>query len=391
MGVTACGGDDSASGASKSGDAAAPIQLVTIGPISAKGFSLPSVPLGAQVAIDEVNAAGGVNGHKLQLTSCNDDNDPNTAAKCARQAVKDKVSAMVGGFSLQEAQVIPTLERGGIPSIGFGAVAGYTNKNLYLVGGEAPTSYIGVGAVLAEKGCNVIGVVRDDTPGSAPATDLIKLGALSKGKKWGGAVKASQNAADWGPAVATALSKGMDCAGIVTTPASAAKVVVAGAKAGGKLRFGANSGGLPETLLKALGKAADGTVLVGGYLPLANATDPTVKSLAEKVSAKDPKVPLDQFVTSGYASVKVFAEALKDSTKFDPATVAAALSKVKGFDTGVGPVVDFTTANQVPAFSRITNPKVFPVEYTGGKSVVDKGGPLDMTPAFAMAAKAAGK
>ena len=49
---------------------------MTMGPVSSPQFSLPSIPVGAQIAVNEVNAAGGINGHKVQLIACNDENNP---------------------------------------------------------------------------------------------------------------------------------------------------------------------------------------------------------------------------------------------------------------------------------------------------------------------------
>ena len=40
---------------------------------------------GAQIAVDEINAAGGVNGHQLELVSLDDKNDPSEAALVAQR------------------------------------------------------------------------------------------------------------------------------------------------------------------------------------------------------------------------------------------------------------------------------------------------------------------
>src|SRR5580765_7326824 len=68
-----------------------PIKLMTVGPVEAPGFSIPSIPVGAQQAIDEINAAGGINGRQVELITCNDQNDPNVAAQCGKQAVDEGV------------------------------------------------------------------------------------------------------------------------------------------------------------------------------------------------------------------------------------------------------------------------------------------------------------
>ena len=76
---------------------------MTMGPVSSPEFSLPSIPAGAQIAVNDLNSAGGIDGHKVVLIVCNDQNNPNTAAQCAREAIKDKVTALVGGLENYDA------------------------------------------------------------------------------------------------------------------------------------------------------------------------------------------------------------------------------------------------------------------------------------------------
>ena len=69
----------------------------------------------AQGAVVDINNAGGLNGHELELITCNEGADPNKAADCARQAVDEGVAAMVGGFTANGDAIMPILEEAGIP------------------------------------------------------------------------------------------------------------------------------------------------------------------------------------------------------------------------------------------------------------------------------------
>src|SRR5688572_12377938 len=53
---------------------------------------------GAQMAVDEINAAGGVNGQKLQLVIGDDACDPKQATAVANKMVTDKVVFVAGHF-----------------------------------------------------------------------------------------------------------------------------------------------------------------------------------------------------------------------------------------------------------------------------------------------------
>lgn len=64
------------------------------------------VPKATQAAFDQFNAAGGVNGCKIDYTISDDKADPQVAAQAARDLIDNKeVVAMVGGASLLECQV----------------------------------------------------------------------------------------------------------------------------------------------------------------------------------------------------------------------------------------------------------------------------------------------
>ena len=52
------------------------------------------------------------------LIVCNDQNNPNTAAQCAREAIKDKVAALVGGLEDYDRLIEPLLVQTGIPWVG---------------------------------------------------------------------------------------------------------------------------------------------------------------------------------------------------------------------------------------------------------------------------------
>src|SRR5207302_5065094 len=113
------------------GTSSTPIKLMVIGELSSPAISVPQLVTGAQAAINSANAAGGVHGHKLELLSCNTQTDPNVAAGCARQAVTEKVSAVVGMLSLEGNSVQPIIAAANTPTIANQAPAplDYTSPN----------------------------------------------------------------------------------------------------------------------------------------------------------------------------------------------------------------------------------------------------------------------
>lgn len=89
---------------------------------------------GLNAAVGAINAAGGIHGHKMVVNVCNDENDPNQAAACARQAAANPaVLAAVGNDTNYGAQVDPILAKAGIANIGPIPYSStdFTDKNSY--------------------------------------------------------------------------------------------------------------------------------------------------------------------------------------------------------------------------------------------------------------------
>lgn len=78
-------------------------------------FSISETPMSnaAKMAIDEINAAGGINGKKIQPLYTDYGSDPAMAAEKAQQMIlKEKVAAIIGtNASNTRLAVIPTIER----------------------------------------------------------------------------------------------------------------------------------------------------------------------------------------------------------------------------------------------------------------------------------------
>jgi branched-chain amino acid transport system substrate-binding protein len=109
-------------GATASGSSAAGPKLngspITLGMIMNTNY-LPFAPPGAQAAVAAINAAGGVKGHPLKLDVCDNQQNANAAAACARQFVNDSsVIATVGDNNSFGSEANPPLTSAKIVGIG---------------------------------------------------------------------------------------------------------------------------------------------------------------------------------------------------------------------------------------------------------------------------------
>ena len=72
----------------------------------------------AQLAVDEVNAAGGVLGGKLELKVADDATDPNTARQVWEKLVSEKVDVIIfRETSAARVAALPVAEKANIPAL----------------------------------------------------------------------------------------------------------------------------------------------------------------------------------------------------------------------------------------------------------------------------------
>ena len=117
--LAACGGSGSKTTGSSSasggdGDTSAPIKIGLLNSLSGVlSITEKSIHNGAALAVDEVNAAGGVNGRRLQPITEDYASDFTVAVQKAQKLItQDKVAIVVGGYtSASRVAVIPTFQK----------------------------------------------------------------------------------------------------------------------------------------------------------------------------------------------------------------------------------------------------------------------------------------
>jgi branched-chain amino acid transport system substrate-binding protein len=77
-----------------------------------------------QLAVDEINAAGGIDGHPVKVTILDDQSDPTTAVNDVRQLLDAHVIAIVGSSLTQTSMaMVPVVQQAGIPMISLASSA----------------------------------------------------------------------------------------------------------------------------------------------------------------------------------------------------------------------------------------------------------------------------
>ncbi len=130
LGLTSCGGNSSNDQSSApNGSASTPngaqtdatIRIGIAAPLTGTSAAYGELMVdGAQIGIDEINQAGGVNGRKLELVPLDDRNDPSEAALVAQRFCDDEtITAVIAhGGSTNTLAAAPIYEAAGMPFIG---------------------------------------------------------------------------------------------------------------------------------------------------------------------------------------------------------------------------------------------------------------------------------
>ncbi|WP_069769503.1 ABC transporter substrate-binding protein [Streptomyces sp. LUP30] len=188
-----------------------PIVVMTWAPEATSATNEPGMPAFARAYARWANAAGGLNGRKLKVLTCNEHNDTVAAAKCARQAVKEHAVAVVGSYSQHSDAFFPHLEGAGIPYIGgYGVTnAEFTSPLSYPVNGGQPALLAGLGKALATS-CGPVSLVRPDTIAGDTLPTMLDAGLTAGGHDEAADQRAPEDAAEYATQAETALAHATD-------------------------------------------------------------------------------------------------------------------------------------------------------------------------------------
>ncbi|MFI5933761.1 ABC transporter substrate-binding protein [Actinoplanes sp. NPDC051494] len=133
------GGDD------KSGDDSGPVKIALVDAQSGQLSSLGAWELkGARLAVDEWNAAGGINGRQIQLDVFDDQGDPTIGTNLARKIDSEGYLAMLGtAESAVTIAMAPALKQAEIPNIASGQSPGMVavGSEFLFLNGPTSTTY----------------------------------------------------------------------------------------------------------------------------------------------------------------------------------------------------------------------------------------------------------
>ncbi|GGM47625.1 ABC transporter substrate-binding protein [Dactylosporangium sucinum] len=324
---------------------------ITVGFLNPSGGPVPQpgTDTGVKAAVSYINGElGGINGHPLEVVSCDTDTTPERAQSCANTFVEKKVVAVMDGYNLSSSAALPALTAAQIPLVGmipFDSVTGAKAENRVFF--AAPQASFLVGALQAFKsdGKKSVTLALVDTPSSHQTIDnLLPVLAKTLGIDAKGIYFSATNP-NFTAVASTIAQANPDVGGLVASPSEA--VCSALVKALRQLQYKGEifTAACTDYIKSSPAQAAGGALYSSNWLPAAAKYAPAdvqaELTLAEKyISGVSGGTP-GYYAYGEFALLVNFAKAMAAAPESDLTGPGAlkTLKALKDFPTFLGPKV----------------------------------------------------
>ena len=351
-----------------------PIKVMTVTTLNAAGPTYENIANTANAYAKYINARGGIAGHPLEVTVCDEQFDPAVAATCARQAVEESMVSIVGSFTFFAESIVPVIAESDITW--FGACCPITPSELtdphsFNIGNQ-PMYAVGAVKKAVDDGCKNINAVIID--GAQIFIPPMENAMASLGKEFGDVIILPPTAQDYSAEVAQATTDA-DCVISIISETPFITWNTAWAQSGTDAQQYGPQGNLNEISAKGNEEATDGNIIVGMYPDIS--TDPW----AEYRTALD-EAGLDTHRASTTTRSAAWARGLRTSGSPRSPRRSTATSRPSRSTTrptrrsaldlnGMVPVLDFTKewTDGLEGYNRLFNRSVVYSKLENGKVV----------------------
>lgn len=388
------GAVESAAPASAAAASGTPIKTMTLSAVDYNGPTYENIQIGAKLFAKYINAKGGINGHPLEVLTCDDKGDPAQTTSCVRKAIEAGVVADVGSFSFNAAVAVPPYAKAGTAI--FGTCCNltpleYKTPNTFQMGNNPALNPAGV-AKAVQDGCKKIGVLELDLPGITEEVNVL-FQNVAKAYGYTGKlklVKVPLTTQDYSSQVAQATD-GTDCISMFLSESNISGVMPAFAQSGGKQRLYGPQGNFDKVSIKGFENlpGVKNGVVYGAYPPLANPVWDDFRATLKKYNASTKQEYNSLGALGVWAAYTAFTQIASGITgEVTNKTFLEAASKAKVDTGGMTPALDFSQTwdglggKYARAFSRqATYYKVTDNSQVGDKVFTDLTDALEGKPA----------
>lgn len=317
------------------------------GPAAADGLSVLNA---VKIAVDRVNAAGGVLGKKVELVYYDDRTDPKEAVAVAYKLIeKDKVVAAVGGsYSMPTRAVAPIFQESRIPLVAAYAVhpditkAGeYCFRNGFLGTVEgAAAGHVAVEMLKAKR----VAILTMDNDFGRTLDEGFRKYVQDKGVEVVYEKLYPLAEKDYKPYLSAIKEAKPDLIFVAGYYAQAGNIVRQSKEIGLNVQILGEEGFDSPKFLEIAGDAAEGVIIVTNL----NRDDPrpVVQEFVKEYKARYNIIP-DMVGASAYDAFMIIVDAIRRAGTTEPDKVRKAIAETKGFDGLTGVINGFTEIGEV--------------------------------------------
>ncbi len=346
IGLAGCGGG---------GSTKDPIKLGVIAPLSGGGTSYGiGIKQGAEMAVDEINQAGGIKGRQIKLTVVDDASDPAQSVTAMQRLVEqEKVDVIVGGWG--SSQVLAhqgTVEKAGVPYI----IVGATNPKITREGNKWSFRVIQTDAIQAVEIANAavnklnlkkIAVIFDSNDYGTGNKDVFVKRLQELGMQPVAQESYKTNDKDFTAQLSKIKEANPDGLAVFGTIPAAPSIMTQARNLGITARFLGTGGLANEQLMGLGGKAVEGTVLTTYYH---EDTDKDAGDWGKRYSEKyasSTTPPRPVLAAWEYRTIKQILVPVLNEAGTDKEKIRTALESFKGNVFGVADPVSFDKTHQL--------------------------------------------
>jgi ABC-type branched-subunit amino acid transport system substrate-binding protein len=329
---------------------------------------------GAQAAAAAINQAGGIDGHAVQIITCNDNLDPADAISCAREAIADHVIAYAGGNEPFDTVVFPYLEKAGIPWVGPQQNNPVTAQSSYSfpLEGEFDITETESGKLAVQKGGKRVVIVQlSDAPPSIFSATFAAAGVKAAGGTVAKLIGAPLATVNWSSYAAQAMNAQPDAISCACTPQDTPELLQSLRKAGFTGPLVEPTTDFLESGIKSLGTAA-GKVYLVSTMRDPDVPNPDLTQYLDEMKATQPVSALrDQTSELSWLSVHVIADLLHGQKSLTSAILLKQLQATKGIDGHdlIPSGVNWSKPGPLAKYPRIPDSDVLIYQWESGQLV----------------------
>lgn len=352
LALAACGSDGDGDGP-VAGDNVATEAPVTFGMMQqTAGAAAQAVAgQGAEAGVWYVNnKMGGINGHELKLSVCEDDLSPENAVSCANKWVSEDVPVVIDAYSAGIAGAVPALLEAGIPYVG--TVAGdatvEVNENpaAYYFTGPLSITAAGIIPMMQSFGVEKSSFVVMDAPSAHTYVDAVLLPFSERGGIDTQVTWVDPATTDFNTVAATVIRQDPDLIGNLALSEDGCTGLIAALRTQGwdKPIYGGSCSHFVEDLPG--DQAAGVSVIPRTWLPQSLPHAPAevqeeLEDYNEAIAAVGYEGVTSSRAVYSFTSIVTLAQILNaaGTTDFTAETIAKTIGEVKDFPTFMGPTI----------------------------------------------------